>query len=259
MKGVRLADYHRLPLETAFESAGMRSFYHYFPLMMALSESTIELRVESTPTGHRVWVSDTELYCRPVYAKIPKSVKKIWVSTVRPPMTWKPELYDVNFIYDLKETLQIKNFRKNVQRFLKEHPDAYYTEAGPIGATEVVEAWYKRNKQQEYYDFGYTMWLAGFFGLFEDLRARLVKVAGAPVAFSLWGQIDNQTAIHLICKDLGWPYLQDYARYMTYEEMLEQGFTEVNDGGDAGLHGLRVYKLKLRPKLIIPIYSWVKR
>jgi hypothetical protein len=187
-------------------------------------------------------------------------VKKVWIATSKCPWEgWRNELYDRNFIYDLAVTLQIKNLRENVKHFEREHPNAIYEYAeDPNVVWEVVKKWYSISTRKEFGDFGYTEWLTKNFKTFEDLHARQMMENGKCIAFSLWGQLYKDTAIHVICKDLGWSYLQDYTRFKTYEEMLSWKFEWCNDGGDAGEDGIGIYKQKLRPKFILPVWSWCR-
>lgn len=255
MRELRKED--RAWIEEAFRRRHWDSFYHYFPLMYAISESTEKILVDSD-----VIRAGKDLYVPPLSGEVPEDAERIWIALERPSSDgWSYELYDVNFIYSVDTTLKIKNLRDNVRRFEREHDQIDYVEAKPDEAVEVVSRWYQKSPRKSFTDFGYTIWLAENFREFPDLRARVVEVQGRPVAFSLWGELDQERglAIHLICKDVGWPYLQDYTRYRTYQEMAAWGFKYVNDGGDAGLEGLRIYKLKLRPFLIIPIWSWVRR
>lgn len=170
---------------------------------------------------------------------------------------WENELYDVNFIYDLAITLKVKNFRKNVKRFQRFKP-MYGEPDNPEICWQVVKQWYQKSNREEFTDFGYTRWLTLNYEEFDDLHPRIVLVDGLPMAFSLWGELREDLGIHLVCKDVGWPYLQDYTRYRTYEEMKALGFNMCNDGGDAGEEGIRIYKTKLRPKFIVPVWSWAR-
>ena len=240
-----------------------RNFYTNFPLLLAISESTQPLKIEMTGSrvGMRIWVDDDELFFPPIMdAGMPKKVKKVWVSQRRAPWGWKNELYDVNFIYDIKTTLSIKNFRKNLKRFEKAHPNAEYNTTRheyEEGLQSVIK-WYEKSKRKEFTDFGYTQWLVENYHLFKNLYPRVVTCDGKELAFSLWGELEEGLAVHLICKDVGLPYLQDWTRYKTYDEMRNCGFKMVNDGGDCNIHGIRRYKEKLRPRFIIPLYSWLR-
>jgi hypothetical protein len=143
---------------------------------------------------------------------------------------------------------------------MREHPDV---EHRPLKedlntALELLKKWYEK-RQGSYPDFGYTLFLMTHMEDFPELEGFVVYVNGEPKAFSLWGRMDDEYAIHIACKDLGLPFLQDYTRHVTYSDMLKMGFKYVNDGGDCGLDGLRVYKSKLRPRFIIPIYSLVRK
>ena len=240
-----------------------RNFYTNFPLLLAISESTQPLKIEMTRNRveMRLWVDEDELFFPPIMDDlIPKRVKKVWVSQRRAPLGWRNELYDVNFIYDIETTLSIKNFRKNVKRFEKANPSAAYHYARieyEEGLQSVIR-WYEKSKRKEFADFGYTNWLVENYHLFKNLRARVVTLGDVELAFSLWGALEDRMGVHLICKDVGLPYLQDWTRYRTYDEMRNCGFKMVNDGGDCNVHGIRRYKEKLRPRFIIPLFSWLR-
>jgi len=262
MRRLRKSD--REVIDAYFRQQRWDTFYHYFPLMYAISETGPVITFE--PDAGRLWVvPDEELYCPSWgagYFQYPTIAEKVWVGPHPCPMRLgRSELYDVNYIYDLERTLRIKNFRKNVRRFEREHRSVSYEVLSPDDspiARYIVERWYEISKRSEFTDFGYTMWLSDRFGEFHDLRARVVYADGEPVAFSLWGVLRPGLGVHLVCKDVGWPYLQDYARYMTYREMLGEGLVMANDGSDCNEHGIRMYKLKLRPRFIVPIWSWVR-
>lgn len=246
-------------IEPLLKREPLPSFYHYYPLIYALSEtveSRFTLNLDNISEG--IYVNDKELYLQLKNEPIPESIKKVWIST-SPKVGFEAELYDVNFIYDLDVTLQVKNFRDNVEKFKKEHQNVFYAEpSDPELGWSVVKEWYLKSGRGEFTDFGYTRWLTLNYAEFEDLHPRVVLVDERPVAFSLWGELGEGLGIHLVCKDIGWPYLQDYTRHMTYSEMKALGFNMCNDGGDAGEDGIRIYKLKMRPKFIAPIYSWVR-
>ena len=257
----KLSPSDREILDEYFERQGWNTFYHYFPLIYALSEGAVEMKFDEDAGA--LWVGENELYF-PHWNKerfgFPELARKVWIGPYPCP-SWmgRSELYDVNYVYSLTTTISIKNFRKNARRFERTYPTVEYAEAKrPEECWEVVKRWYRRSAQETFGDFGYTEWLAWNYDVFPDLRARVVRVEGSPVAFSLWGELREDLAIHLVCKDLGWSYLQDYTRFQTYSEMLEEGYDAVNDGSDCGREGLRIYKLKLRPRFIIPIYSWVR-
>lgn len=245
------------------------SFYHYFPILCGISYSNVHPDTGEVRRFHwevregALWVWDgNNLFYPPIGKRglIPK-VNKVQVSLTKAPKPFKTAVFDVNYIYDLHTTLAIKNFRHNVKRFKRDNPDVAYVQAGDKEAYEIVKEWYNSRIETslgDFADFGYTVWLSLNFKVFDDIRARVVLIDGIPKAFTLWGELNENTAIHVICKDLGIPFLQDYTRYMTYQEMVEEGFRWVNDGSDVGLHGLRIYKLKLRPRYIIPIYSWIR-
>jgi len=258
----RLEVEHRGEIDKIHRILGLDTFYHYFPLLYAISKSVAEIKIATDEMGNiiGVYVGEDMYY---LWDVPDRNAKRIWIAT-QPSVAergFRTEIYDVNYIYDLDVTLNVKNFRDNVKRFLREH-EPVYEECSVGDAFKVVVEWYERGKRKEYSDFGYTLWLAENFDVFDDLRARCVYLDGEPRAFTLWGIIDwgplRPLGVHLICKDLGIPFLQDYTRYATYREMRGLGIKYVNDGGDAGVEGIRTYKLKLRPYLVIPIYSWVR-
>lgn len=262
---------HRKLFNQTVKSLNNPTFYHYFPLTMAISRtSEAEWEVDFHWKGG-IFVDETEAYFLSAWRDplssvhwITNKMERIWIMTQKPPDVGFPNLravlYDNNYIYDLQHTAHdTKNLRDNFKRFKREHPDIRYTDAGrKKDALKVVTKWYKTSNREEFGDFGYTLWLTENYDVFQDLEPRWVYDGDRPVAFSLWGRLTEDTAIHIVSKDWGWPFLQDYLRVMTYREMLEEGLTTVNDGSDCGEHGIRMYKLKLRPKYIIPVWSWVK-
>lgn len=240
------------------------SFYHYFPLVCAMSE-TSKKKWWWDDTFGDLWCGQDECFIASDAVEVyfeKKCIDRVWVMPYRCHRTIaRSELYDINYIYDLEQTIQIKNFRKNVQRFEKEHNHMWVDVGDEGDARAVIEKWYGNSKRKEFTDFGYTLWFAEHLRhskrTFPDLRSRFVFVNDEPVAWSLWGTLNSETGIHVICKDIGWPYLQDYTRMMTYKDMIEAGLKTVNDGSDCGEHGIRMYKLKLRPKFIIPLWTWM--
>ncbi len=268
---MKLQKSDRVAVEAHFRQNRWETFYHYFPLMYAISESTEPIFIkEDYGEVYGIHTEDEQYYLMPQYSCTYLNYRKkltdaggVLVSPQKCPIKgWSNELYDVNYIYDLDYTLGIRNFRKNVKKFEKAHPDTFYGEepfhADDVDPWEIVKKWYQVSKRKEFTDFGYTEWLTHNFEQFEDLKARVGIADGQDVAFSLWGIIRPGLGIHLICKDIGWPYLQDYTRYRTYQEMKETGLNYCNDGSDAGENGIRVFKTKLRPKFITPIYSWIR-
>lgn len=237
-------------LESLFEEKKWDSFYHYFPLLYAISESTETIHVKDG----NLFVDDKTIY----FPYDLDGIDTVLVALNKPSQAgWVEELYDVNYIYELSTTLQIKNFRDNVKKFAKRNSNCEYSaDVSPEDGWKIIKRWYGVSKRLKFTDFGYTVWLAENFREFKDLKARIVRLGDKPVAFSLWGKLWNNVAIHLICKDVGIPYLQDFTRYSTYKEMEGEGIELVNDGSDCGEYGIRVYKTKLRPRFIIPIYSW---
>jgi len=256
---VRLSLEYKDIVEEIFKEDKSKSFYHYFPLLYAIDQSTESIFIDSYCDGV-VWSKyPTELYY--IFdGEIPETVEKVLISERKSPWGWIDEIYDVNFIFDIDTTVDIKNFRDNIKKFLHQNPNIEYIPATQEMAVEMVSDWYKKrqNGGVSYTDFGYTYWLAKNFQIFEDIRARAVILNGKVSAISMWGKLDNNIGIHLICKDRGIPYLQDYTRFQTYNEMKDIGLKYVNDGSDCSQEGIRVYKQKLRPKFIIPIYSWIK-
>jgi len=262
-KKIPIELFHREIIESSWKKSNQSSFYHYFPLVYAISKSTEPLNFGQSYGD--IFLDDI----REIYiggrdledALISDDIKKIWVVT-RPPEIPQInyEVYDVNYILDLNETIGVKYFRKNAQRYSKDGRAQYSPEGSPEIAKEIVMNWYQKSFREEFTDFGYTMWLAENYEMFPDLKARFLYLNDKPVAFSLWGELSSKMAIHLICKDsVAQDYLQDYARMMTYKEMVGDGFETVNDGSDCGEPGIRHFKLKLRPKYIVPIYSWVRK
>jgi hypothetical protein len=251
MRQLRLED--RYELDDYYEFVPTRTFYHYFPYLFAISESDTKLFFEESQPN-KVFVDWQELY----YANDDiQHMKKVWIAPYKKSATMDTVLYDNNFIFNLKETLGIKNFRANLKKFERDHPEFLFKEADTSNALLVIKDWYERRGAQP--DFGYVLWFAKNLNLFKDIHSNIGVIKEKPVAFSLWGELDDETAVHIISKDRGIPYLQDYMRSLTYEDMTKKGFTMVNDGGDIGDAGLYQYKLKLRPKFIIPIYSWTSK
>lgn len=258
MRKLQISD--REAMEAYFRRNRWDTFYHYFPLIYAMSEVNEE-PFEYDPEFNQLWTGKDELlYPASIYRK------RVWIGPNKCDARaggygWKNELYDVNYIYDLEQTLQIKNFRDNVKKFHQKHVSGgeWHKLDGPDPrALEVVSRWYSTSQRENFTDFGYTMWLLENFHLFPDLRARLLCLDEKAIGFSLWGQLTEGTGIHIISKEVGMPYAQDVLRAFTYQEMKEAGLKYCNDGSDAGEHGIMVYKHKLRPRYIIPIYSWIR-
>ncbi len=259
MNELRLND--RAKIDSYLSKIPQKTFYHYFPLILAISESS----------DKKMWLDDENSYINLIVGNVVKElyleplkpnfmVNRIYVSPNKCPYQsfFKSELYDSNFIYDLETTINIKNFKANVKKFEQRNHQIYITLGNYQDDLEVIKEWYKKRPNTEFTDFGYTLWLIKNYQLFNDLHPNVVYLGKEPVCFSLWGELDDETAVHIISKDKGIPYLQDYIRMKVYKEMLEKGFKYVNDGGDAGSHELRRYKQKLRPKFILPIWSWRK-
>jgi len=197
---------------------GWDSFYHYFPLMYAISESTQPLLIDE---HLNIFAGAGELYIEGEALLDDDELQKVWVSLGKAPRGWSTEMYDVNFIYDLETTLAIKNLRMNVKKFIRDNPNIEYSKAksnSDEGLYPVI-LWYEKTDRRTLTDFGYTMWLTKNYNKFQDLQPRVVKINGRIVSFSLWGRLSEKLGIHLICKCDPVTYLNDYTRYMTYEEM----------------------------------------
>lgn len=250
MKKLSLDD--RSWFEETYGGLSLPSFYHYFPLTLAISETTTTLyRGDSG-----VYVDERKLYLLPKNLSCVNKVEKIEISTLELD-GFKTSVYDVNYFYDLKETVEIKNFRDNVKKFVRDNK-AEFKEADKEDVFEVIKVWYEKHKNSnnsQMEDFGYTLYFAENYSLFDDLKVRITTVDERKASVSIWGGLNETVAVHLISKDLGIPYLQDYTRMETYNEMLKEGYRIVNDGSDVSLSGLRIYKTKLRPRYIIPIFS----
>jgi hypothetical protein len=247
-----------------------------------MSESGDQMYIDAE-MGTEVHTKDGDLYYQP-FNYISDKVNKVWVTTVLPRrrqiLNWDVELFDINYVYHLETTLQVKNFRDNVRRFEERVPHetiwskgfhsgiesgnyigddlADSTFAGDT-ALSIVKEWYRMNKE-DVTDFGYTLWLSQHFWWFPDMRCIILKVNSKAVGCSIWGVLDRDTAIHLICKTTtGDLYSNDFLRYETYKQMKQLGYVYCNDGSDCGSDGIAAYKRKLRPKFIIPIYSWIRK
>jgi len=261
MRQLALSD--RRSVEAYFRRNSLDTFYHYFPLLYAISESTETLVFGGSTSGRfRLLVQSADEYYYQPEVVLPREFRKIWITPYKlDGEQWRSELYDVNYIYELDYTLGLRNFRKNIKKFKKNDGGGgqwYKLDKPDPRALEVVKRWYSISQREDFTDFGYTMWLLDNFHLFPDLNARLLCIDEKPVGFSLWGKLTEDTGIHLICKDTGVPYVQDVLRGFTYQEMKEAGLKYCNDGSDCSVPGIRAYKSKLRPRFIIPIYSWIR-
>jgi len=192
-------------------------------------------------------------------------ISKVYIALKPAPGPWVTRLFDVDYVYKLRDTLSVESFRKNAER--AESRKLSISFQIPSDTPEVVPQiaewlmnWYKNRLGQTHYDFGYVMWIAWNMNWFNDLRVflavdRKYEVRGVSVI----GKLCPGRAIHLICKADDVPYLSDFLRRETYYwAFSEKGYEYVHDGSDVGLPGLRKYKLKLRPRFILPIYSWFK-
>jgi len=252
---MRLSIADRDKVERRLKELQQDSFYHYFPLLLAISERSKRMEVDSEGN---VWVGDGELYFEGTPSAMSKA-RRVWVSQNKPPMGWRFEVYDVNYVYELKTTLQVKNFRDNVKRFERDNPKVRVAPFERGEALNLLEEWYSAGKRREYSDFGYTLYLVEHFEDFGDLEGFLVYLDCDTVGgLSVWGRLGPDTAIHLVCKTRSDPFLHDFTRYKTYEVMADKGFKYVNDGSDVGIPGIRIYKTKLRPWLIYPVWSWFR-
>lgn len=212
-----------------------RTFYHYFPFLMA-NELNIDLNIEDDEEN--------------IIIPFQKPKQPVLIAPYH--ADGRSILYDSDYIYKLEETVHIKNFRANIKKFDRDNKFEL-KKATESDAKEVIIDWYKKKKTE---DFNYTLWFINNLKKFRDVHADIGYINDKPVAFSLWGELMDDTAVHIVSKDKGIPYLQDKMRMETYYDMLDRDFTHVNDGGDQGQHSLRMYKLKLRPVLINPIWSW---
>lgn len=234
------------------------TYYHYFGFVKALEE-----RKEIYEKYGYIFLNDKTLLFYPPKHAIPDNIKEIKVSTIAPRKhnQWEAKLYDRNYIYDLGYTLKIESFVKNAKRFNKENiPDFL-----PITAKEawiITEHWYqyKLKKYSEFHMVETELYLIENFPKFGlNLWGVFVPNIGW-IGVSLWGEFKDDIAIHIVSKDIGaLPYAQDFLRYKTYHDMKSRGFNYVIDGSDLGFGGLRKYKTKLRPYLIIPVWSWVRK
>lgn len=264
MKKLSLSD--RELVENRLREVNQDSFYHYFPLILAISETNDEpLYVDSKGN---LWVGKEakELYFEGSEDALERAYR-VWISQNLPPRNWGyASLYDVNYVYDLKTTLNLENFRDNVKRFEKSNSNVCvksFENSFVRDALKVLEEWYsKRKERKTFSDFGYTTYLVSRFSdFYDELRGIIAYRRDVPVGISLWS--DSRPVIgiglvsnHLVCKTRDLPFLHDFLRYETYCRMRDEGVDCVNDGSDLGLEGLRTYKLKLRPRLIFPIWSW---
>lgn len=164
-------------------------------------------------------------------------------------------LYDREYVYDIQTTLDVKNFRDNAKRFVR---DTFPIKIEPLQKSnqlpsiEMLKQWYQKH-YAALQDFGQTIYTLEHFSDL-GLEGDVFYINDAVKGISLY-QTNMTKAIHITSKDMGQPFLQDYMRFYTYEKLLDKGVTTVYDGSDCDDQGLAVYKLKLRPKLIIPIYS----
>lgn len=254
------------------------TFYSHFPMIMAMScnqdkpfkycftknygflSTSYPIDLLCLWGDHKNLIFPVQDHDFPLY----HYVNKVHISTKR---TKREEYINKEFgrdyIFDLQETIDIKNFKHNYKRFERNHPSVEWVRAEMSDAFYFIEKWFiKRYKKLgsnvEIPDLGHTVYLTSNYDAFPELRAKVIIIQGEVKAFSLWGPLTPDRSVHIILKcDTSLTYLSDYARYRTYLDMLVDKFIEVNDGGDMGVHGLRMYKLKLRPKYVIPLYSWV--
>lgn len=226
----------RKTIDSEIEIVPYKTFYHYFPYMQANQALT---------DGKRVYADEKTLYFSTKDTKLGVLVAPYLID-------WRSSLYDTNYIYKLEETIAIKNFRANIKKFDKVNSFELH-KATQGDAYKILLDWYKKKKTD---DYGYVKWFVENLDLYKDIHADIGYINANPVAFSVWGELWTDTSVHIISKDRGIPYLQDKMRMEIYNDMIDRGFVYCNDGGDAGVHTLRMYKLKLRPRYIIPIWSW---
>jgi len=230
MRELSLSD--RPIIDKYFERIPNRNFYHYFPYILA-QETTVY--IDEHKANPLYLDSDTLLF----------SSNKFEGST----------LFDKNYIYKLENTIDIKNFKANIKKFDREQSFSFKP-ATKEDATAVIDDWYGKHSQTE--DADYTIWFAMHFDTFPDIHANIGYINGKPSAFSVWGELTEDTSAHIVSKTTGTTYLQDKMRMCVYNDMIEKEFVFCNDAGDNGIHELEMYKRKLRPEFIIPIWSWEK-
>jgi hypothetical protein len=164
-------------------------------------------------------------------------------------------LYDREYVYDIQTTLDVKNFRDNAKRFVR---DTFPIKVEPLQKSnqlpsiEMLKQWYQKH-YTALQDFGQTIYTLEHFSDL-GLEGDVFYINDAVKGISLY-QTNMTKAIHITSKDMGQPFLQDYMRYYTYEKLSRAGVRTVYDGSDGDQPGLAIYKLKLRPTLIIPIYT----
>jgi hypothetical protein len=251
------------------DKASVPTFYHYYPLLCALSDSSFA-PLFSDEVG-RIWSDAKELLFQPE-GEVPKEVENILIAT-DPLDGWKVEPYDNNYIYDLDQTMKIKNFRMNVKKFEQDVKEkgqewVWKRNMSQKDILELLKQWYSQYGK-DVTDYGYTSKLVEEWNGFKSdkfdelgLQARALYIDDKIVSLSMWGKLCDGMAVYIVCKSLKAPYISyfvgDFVRWNTYIEMISYGYRYVNDGGDLGLEGLKKYKMKFRPVDVIDIYSLVR-
>lgn len=247
-------------LETFLIGSEKKTFYHYFPLIYAAS---VNESAYIDDCG-RVWSAPDELYYD--HPEIPNKVNYIWVSTRSNIPGFTSKIYDNNYVYDVKTTLGIKNFRMNLKKFRKETEglEVKWIDNPPIeDMINLLKEWYQ-DREGEQSDMGYTVQLIyqnrDTFKSY-SLVYRGLYIGTKLMNISIYGKLDQDTAIFIVCKSLKLIdetiiyFIGDYVRSLVYNEILNSGMHLVNDGSDLGHEGLVKYKMKFRPIEVFNIYS----
>jgi len=200
-----------------------------------------------------LWLDKETLLFYPAKGHVPDEVKEIKIA-YKPPSAWSYEVFDRVYYIEPSYSMKLENFKKNAKRF------------------EVIqEPFYTPITEKEAYDF-FTDWLSKkakeklefhmieeHYYLLKNTKTYNLRLTGIYTnklhGISLWGELKEGIAIHLLCCDSGMGFAQDYLRYKTYQDMISSGYRLVCDGSDLGDEGLRKYKTKLRPYLIIPFFT----
>lgn len=261
-----ITPYDRKRIETALADAGYYGYYFNFPVIFSMSQ-TAESPFLIKDTGiSPIFVSPDVLYCpAPRYAFLssPSDLNgyKVMMSYSKLDNVTSPHydaditLFDREYVYDLNTTLNVKNFRDNAQRFIGDNPAVTVEclqSSNQLEAIEMLKQWYSKHSGA-LQDFGQTVYTLEHFSEL-GLTGFVFYLRDEVKGVSLFRN-DILRAIHITSKDMGQPFLQDYMRYYTYEKLSRAGVRTVYDGSDCDQPGLATYKLKLRPTLIIPIYT----
>lgn len=251
---------------TLYKKAHPLTYYHYYPSI----EAMIKLGEVFVDEMGLIWLDEDKLLFYNPKIYLPDNVTTIQVLTpqIYPGgvlIGWKYELFDRNYIHDLSYTINLENFRRNVSRFVRDNKYIQFVDLKPEIAIQFLFSWYEKrfDKDKEekrvYHNPLIEFYLIKNKERYPGMRLKGLYTNEELIGITLWGKLSSDTAIHIICRDNGVVYAHDYLRARTYMEMLDEGYVYVNDGSDLGLEGLRKYKSKLRPHLIIPVYSGVKK